>query len=314
MLKSKVIPLFVIILLFILSFAPVNAKTTELSEWKNTMQYPQSISSHQSVSYQGNIYVFGGGYNDTYTKDIFRAEISNNGEINNWVKAGELPTPLIWHSIVRKENYIFLIGGAVSSGSSVTTTNKVYIATINGDKNISNWKEITSLPVKLGRGNAVIFNDNLYYLGGVTKNLPNQNEVVNSAVFSAQINFGDQTINSWTARAGLPQTLAEFAIFQNQNIIFVAGGMRANSQPSNETYRGEINQNGDLSWSISQNIPETGQGTQEFMYTNPSTIEQYLINDVVQELIGTGSSPSTGLTAARTNWVMDQVLKQRINF
>lgn len=256
MLKNKVIPLFVVILLGVLSFSPVNAQSTELSEWKNTMQYPQSISSHQSLSYQGSIFVFGGGYNDTYTKDIFRAEISNNGEINNWVKAGELPTPLIWHSIVRKDNYIFLIGGAISSGNSVITTNKVYIATISVDKSISSWKEISSLPVGLGRGNALIFNDNLYYLGGVTKNLPNQNEGVNSTVYSAQINLTDQTLNSWSSKTGLPQALAEFAIFQNENIIFVAGGMRANSQPSNVTYRGEINPSGDLTWSISQNTPE----------------------------------------------------------
>lgn len=79
-----------------------------------------------------------------------------------------------------------------------------------------------------------------------------------------------------------------------------------------------VGDRGKLSFSTFGNNPiilETGQGTQEFMYTNPSTIEQYLINDVVQELIGTGNSPSTGLTAARTSWVMmDQVLKQRINF
>jgi predicted dehydrogenase len=77
-----------------------------------------------------------------------------------------------------------------------------------------------------------------------------------------------------------------------------------------------VGDRGKLSFSTFGNNPiilDTVEGTQEFMYTNPNTIEQYLINDVVQELIGTGSSPSTGITAARTSWVMDQVLKQRIN-
>lgn len=77
-----------------------------------------------------------------------------------------------------------------------------------------------------------------------------------------------------------------------------------------------VGDKGKLSFSTFGNNPivvETEHGREEFMYTNPSTIEQYLISDVVQELIGNGSSPSTAITAARTSWVMDQVLKNMVN-
>jgi 1,5-anhydro-D-fructose reductase (1,5-anhydro-D-mannitol-forming) len=42
---------------------------------------------------------------------------------------------------------------------------------------------------------------------------------------------------------------------------------------------------------------------------NPEHIQQPLINTIVQALLGRGACPSTGETAARTSWVMDQVLR-----
>jgi hypothetical protein len=37
-------------------------------------------------------------------------------------------------------------------------------------------------------------------------------------------------------------------------------------------------------------------------------VQQPLIQTVVDELLGLGRCPSTGESAARTNWVMDQML------
>ena len=53
---------------------------------------------------------------------------------------------------------------------------------------------------------------------------------------------------------------------------------------------------------------ETSAGRQQFDLPNPATIQQPLIQTVVDELLGTGKCPSTGLTAAKTNWVMDRIL------
>jgi predicted dehydrogenase len=77
-----------------------------------------------------------------------------------------------------------------------------------------------------------------------------------------------------------------------------------------------VGSKGKLSFSTFGDNPitlETNQGIEQFMYTNPTTIEQPLISNIVEELIGIGISPSTGITASRTSWVMDQVLKQMVN-
>jgi predicted dehydrogenase len=44
----------------------------------------------------------------------------------------------------------------------------------------------------------------------------------------------------------------------------------------------------------------------------PHHIQRPLIQSIVEELLGKGSCPSTGITAARTNWVMEELVKNRI--
>jgi predicted dehydrogenase len=53
----------------------------------------------------------------------------------------------------------------------------------------------------------------------------------------------------------------------------------------------------------------TREGAVEFSLDYPQHIEQPLIQTVVDELNGVGKCPSTGVTGARTSWVMDQMLK-----
>lgn len=56
-------------------------------------------------------------------------------------------------------------------------------------------------------------------------------------------------------------------------------------------------------------ILTTSAGTTQFAYDYPPHIQQPMIQAVVDELNGTGSSPSTGESAARTSWVIEQMLR-----
>ena len=44
----------------------------------------------------------------------------------------------------------------------------------------------------------------------------------------------------------------------------------------------------------------------------PHHIQRPLIQSIVEELLGKGSCPSTGITAARTNWVLEEIVKHRV--
>jgi predicted dehydrogenase len=56
-------------------------------------------------------------------------------------------------------------------------------------------------------------------------------------------------------------------------------------------------------------LEKPGQGRQLVQLDLPKHIQQPLIQTIVDDLLGTGTCPSTGFTAARTNWVMDEIMK-----
>jgi predicted dehydrogenase len=55
-----------------------------------------------------------------------------------------------------------------------------------------------------------------------------------------------------------------------------------------------------------------GKKAEKFNFELPKHIQQPLIETIVGDLLGKGSCPSMGVSAARTNWVMDELTKNRI--
>jgi predicted dehydrogenase len=52
----------------------------------------------------------------------------------------------------------------------------------------------------------------------------------------------------------------------------------------------------------------TDTGTETFAIDPPQHVQQPLVQTVVDALLGRGECPSTGISAARTSWVMDQIV------
>ena len=57
-------------------------------------------------------------------------------------------------------------------------------------------------------------------------------------------------------------------------------------------------------------IVSTPSGRQEFVNERPEHVQYYLIDKIVQSLLGRGESPSTGITAARTSKVLDEIVAE----
>lgn len=69
---------------------------------------------------------------------------------------------------------------------------------------------------------------------------------------------------------------------------------------------------GQLRFATFEDVPvvlDTDAGVQAFDIPNPPSVQQPLIASIVDELRGNGRSPSTGISAARTSAVIDQVLQ-----
>ena len=56
---------------------------------------------------------------------------------------------------------------------------------------------------------------------------------------------------------------------------------------------------------------ETAEGVEEFTIPRPEHVQQPVLQTVVDELLGRGKCPSTGVTAARTSRVMDEILNRQ---
>ncbi len=72
-----------------------------------------------------------------------------------------------------------------------------------------------------------------------------------------------------------------------------------------------VGSSGTISFATFGNDPvslTSNSRTELLELSNPATIQGPLIQTIVDQLHGRGRCPSTGETAARTNWVMDQIL------
>ncbi len=56
-------------------------------------------------------------------------------------------------------------------------------------------------------------------------------------------------------------------------------------------------------------LHQDGKPVETFEFAMPKHIQSPLIETIIQDLQGTGTCPSTGVTAARTNWVLEQILR-----
>jgi len=74
-----------------------------------------------------------------------------------------------------------------------------------------------------------------------------------------------------------------------------------------------IGEKGSIKFSTFSFIPivlENENGRQEFINERPEHVQYYLIDKIIQSLNGIGVSPSTGISAARTSWVMEEIIKE----
>ena len=74
-----------------------------------------------------------------------------------------------------------------------------------------------------------------------------------------------------------------------------------------------VGERGRILFSTSQPVPirlVRGDAVEEFPLGDPPHVHQPLIQSIVSELNGQGRCPSTGTSAARTAWVMDEILAE----
>ena len=115
-------------------------------------------------------------------------------------------------------------------------------------------------------------------------------------------------------QAGLyPAEDAVVASWRHASGVLGSGSWCFSAAPEQKQDQVEIlGSQGRISFATFDNQPvclETAAGREEFTFPRIDPIQQPLIETVVAELRGEGLCPSSGLSAARTNWVLESILQ-----
>jgi hypothetical protein len=236
------------------------------------------------------IYLLGGAYAlNTYTSNIYKANINLDGTLSGWEMIGNMPYTLGYSTCVAVKNKLHVIagyiGGSVSNAIMTATINNViqdyspyygvdndlnYLLAGSGKpwqqqyqinntqtNDITNWSISTSLPVALTDTFTVVTKNRVYLLGGT------KNGNIHSGIYSATIN-SDGTLGTWAPDGNIPEANFYGQSIVTKNRVYLLGGAYnaiVNTAP--------INADGTLgTWVASASLPGAVGVAQAFVTKN----------------------------------------------
>jgi hypothetical protein len=177
-----------------------------------------TMIGHRLVYARGYIYVIGGGAANN--QEVYFAKLNSDGSFGLWSKTQDLPAALSFHAAEQSpnEDYIFVSGGIVGT----TVQSAIYRATVNLDGTLGKWVFVGSMAAARWRHSMVMFNSNLYNIGGSPDN------VANSALATVEFHKvnSDLTLGATTVTGSLFNATrnAKGAFIQGLFKLIVAGG------------------------------------------------------------------------------------------
>lgn len=222
------------------------------SNWSTTTSLPYTISSHTSFSAGEKVSVIGGSSVTGQSKfDIKTSTPAIDGTLGNWATSALVPSALIWHSTILRDNYVYILGGREENpGSAGGDVNKVYKGELDSDGTVTSWQTLNPMPAGRSFGSVTIVGDRIYYAGGFN------GSTRFADIFYADIN-PDGTLGTWTTSSiSLPYVLQGFGMVSSGNYIFIIGGESNNISQSN-VYSSLVNPDGSLNpWQATENLPQ----------------------------------------------------------
>ena len=139
--------------------------------------------------------------------------LSDTNGIGSWQSGPNLPNPTNSGGGLIHGNFIYVVGGNVSS----TPSNLVLMAPINQDGTIGAWVATTPLPATFTQGAVTSFNGFIYVIGGQRPG------GISAQIWAAPFN-PDGTIGAWTVIAPLPSTLQNHQAICASGFMYVVAG------------------------------------------------------------------------------------------
>ena len=255
--KRKIVLTFLVSFftsLLVLVFTPKNLKAAGgdvlSTSWTSQNSLPYMLASHETLIYNNYLYVFGGG-----PTDILRSTVQSDGSLSSWAKISDLPQGILYLKGILNNNRVYILGGSIAN-RGLQSINKVYSTTINQDGSLNSWVEYTPLPDQLSNGGVTIFDNKIYYFGGITQILGVGTK--KSGAYYANINL-DGSLQNWNNLTSLPEGRASFGFLRLNNRVVIVGGAADGGGIATDTVlTNTINSSGTLgNWQELNSFPLT---------------------------------------------------------
>ncbi|XP_046571173.1 LOW QUALITY PROTEIN: kelch-like protein 9 [Haliotis rubra] len=141
------------------SLATAEAYDPAENTWELISSMPMSYHAHAGAVYAGHIYISGGYSGNHFTPDMQRYD----PQTNQWEDMAPMLTPRGWHVMCATHDKLFVFGGCnlnVNQQAQPVMQSECY------DPAIDQWTIIAPLSISHKEASCVVYNDQIYVLGG----------------------------------------------------------------------------------------------------------------------------------------------------
>lgn len=224
---------------------------SDLGDWKLMKKnLPRGLFCHQAVVVDHRVYVIGGHGSGRRLADVWMVEVDQDGNLGDWKRCPSLPpgkAGFMFHSATVWKNVIYVLGGSyIDEERETGQTAEVWFTQVNQGGTLDGWKRTSSLPEPRLAGEALSFQNRMYYLGGQYKR----------EVYMADIS-PDGQLGKWNAISKLPTILSSSFAFFDKGYLFVIGGNILINRNSHKAFRAEVKPDGMLKkFRRTESLPE----------------------------------------------------------
>lgn len=230
------------------SYAQENADGS-LGAWQVGTSLPVGVYASSVVTANNYIYVFGGQTGSGVVNTVYYASINpTTGVVGAWNTTTTLPIALGWGSATVANGYVYYAGGY----NGTTNVATVYYAQLNaGTGAVGSWTTSgNSLPATRDSGSLTVYNNYLYFVGGV-----NSSNVPQTNAYYASVNPSTGAVGSWTLGTSIPAPRTFNTTFAANGYLYTIGGQDS-STAQFTTYVAKLNTNGSINtWNTGTSLP-----------------------------------------------------------
>lgn len=247
-----------VISLMIYLFACFNLKAGDmpmLEPWKSVESLPKR-QMHTMLAANGYLYAIGGrtayGWSSV-SSNVYYSKIKKDGSIGKWQKAAPLPQAVAGHASIVFDKHIYVISGKGHGSDNIMKQPVSYIGTIKDDGNIESWRSASSLPKDaFYRGEAVLHNKTIYYIGGFYSRMVYQCKIKENGL-----------LGEWKQGKKMISPKMFFGLACWNGVLYVLGGNRSavDYVPLDAIISSQIKADGNLApWRRNSELPKPNSG------------------------------------------------------